>query len=181
MSVAKTARFEREDWLSLGLKVLAREGPEALTLERLTAAARKTRGSFYHHFPDHDAFLAALAAHWRKTSVETNIAAAEAARGKRETLARRTAALDHALERNMRRLGASAPLIAEEVARVDLMRIAYLKALFQTELGLGAEDALARARIQHAYFVGAQMVFPDADDRFRLRLQKTLGATLWKK
>ncbi|HRP09706.1 MAG TPA: helix-turn-helix domain-containing protein [Terricaulis sp.] len=174
-------RFGREDWIALGLAALARSGPEALTLERVTAAAGKTRGSFYHHFADHEAFLAALGARWRETSTETPIATTERQRGRRsDTLARRTAAIDHALERNLRRLAASEPAIAREVKRVDEARIRYLVKLFRDELGVSPAEALARARIQHAYFVGAQMVFPEADARFRLRLQKTLGATLWR-
>ena len=39
-------RLGREDWIGLGLMLLARHGPEALTIERLTDAANKTRGSF---------------------------------------------------------------------------------------------------------------------------------------
>src|SRR5690606_15643223 len=101
----------------------------------------------------------------------------ERQRGRRsDTLARRTAAIDHALERNLRRLAAVEPAIAREVKRVDEARIRYLVKLFRDELGVSPAKALARARIQHAYFVGAQMVFPDADAQFRLRLQKTLGA-----
>lgn len=175
-------RFGREDWLDLGLTQLSRRGPEAMTLEKLTEAAQKTRGSFYHHFADHQAFLAALGARWRETSTETPIAAVETQAGKRpEALARRTADIDHALERNMRRLAAGEPVVAREVKRVDEARIRYLVALFRSELALSAAEALSRARIQHSYFVGAQMVFPEADARFRLALQKTLGATLWRK
>ena len=178
------SRFGREDWIELGLTLLSKHGPEALTVERLTEAARKTRGSFYHHFEDHPAFLAALGARWREHSTEAPIAQADAAlkAGKRrDALARSTAEIDHALERNIRRLAASEPAVAREVARTDQLRIDYLARLFRSELGLSAEDALQRARIQHSYFVGAQMVFPDADARFRLALQKTLGATLWRK
>lgn len=176
-------RFEREDWIDLGLAALSKHGPDALTVERLTEAAQRTRGSFYHHFEDHLAFLVALAVRWRAVNIDRPIAEIEAERGRdgrRESLARRTAVLDHALERNMRRLAAREPAIAREVARGDAARIAYLVRLFRSELGLAPKEALARARIQHAYFVGAEMVFPDADAKFRLALQKTLGATLWR-
>lgn len=176
-------RLGREDWVALGLSQLARHGPEALTLERVTAAAGKTRGSFYHHFEDHAAFLAALAERWSADDASI-IAQAEAdtLKGKRrETLARRTADIDHALERELRRLAASEPIIAEAVAASDARRISYLVRIFRAELGLAADEALARARIQHCFFVGLQGVFPDADARFRLRLQATLGATLWQK
>ena len=177
------ARIARADWIELGLHLLAKRGPEALTLERLTEAAGKTRGSFYHHFEDHPDFLGALAERWREET-DSAIAEAEAAAAagrRRETLARRSAKIDHALERELRRLAASEPIIAAAVAEVDERRINYVARLFRAELGLDANEALARARIQHCAFVGAQMVFPDADERFRLKLEAALGRTLWRK
>ena len=177
-------RFAREDWIDLGLAMLAKHGPEGLTLERMTEAAAKTRGSFYHHFEHHEAFLAALAERWLAQETDAVIALTEAAAraGKRrETLARRAAKVDHALERQLRRLAASAPVIAEAVAHADQRRIEYVARLFRSELGLGQTEALARARIEHCAFVGAQMVFPSADERFLLTLAATLGRTLWRK
>lgn len=176
-------RYGREDWIALGLDALSKAGPEALTIERITAAASKTRGSFYHHFEDHASFLAALGEAWLERDTRAVIAAADRALKtgeRRETLARQTATIDHALERELRRLAAKEPAIAAFVARSDEQRIAYLVRLFRSELGLTGEEALSRARIQHSFFVGAQMVFPNADARFRLKLQKTLGATLWR-
>lgn len=182
-TVKGKARYGREDWIELGLSLLGRHGPEALTIERLTAAAKKTRGSFYHHFEDHQAFLAALGEHWLATEIDAKIAEIDklTLSGKRrEALARHAAGIDCALERELRRLAASEPVIATVVARSDERRIAYLVRLFRSELGLDVADALTRARLQHCYFVGAQMVFPEAEPRFRLNLQKTLGATLWR-
>jgi hypothetical protein len=84
------------------------------------------------------------------------------------------------LERELRRLAAVAPTIADIVARSDARRIAYVARLFRSELGLDEAEALARARIQHCTFVGAQLVFPAADERFRLKLESTLNHTLWR-
>ncbi len=176
-------RLGREDWIGLGLSLLAQRGPEALTLEQLTLAAKKTRGSFYHHFEDHSAFLAALGEHWLATEIEAKIAEIDAVAvggDRRKALAQHAAQIDHALEMQLRRLAASEPVIADIVAQSDAMRIAYLVRLFRSELGLDAGEALTRARLQHCYFVGAQMVFPDADARFQLKLQKALGAALWR-
>lgn len=176
-------RFERDDWIKLGLSLLARKGPEALTIERLTESARKTRGSFYHHFEDQKTFLAALGAYWLAQEIDGRIDEIDrqALKGsRREALARHAAQIDHALERQLRRLAAHEPTVAEIVARSDEKRIAYLVRLFRSELGLDAGEALTRARIQHAFFVGAQMVFPDANPRFQLNLQKAMGAALWQ-
>lgn len=181
---AAKPRFGAGDWIALGMRLLGQEGPDGLTIERLTQMAKKTRGSFYHHFPDHQAFLAALGAQWLKREIDDKIAEIDrlAVGGRRrETLAWHAASIDHAFERELRRLAAKEPVVAAIVARSDEKRIAYLVRLFRSELGLPADEALARARIQHSYFVGAQMVFPDADARFRLKLQKTLGATLWRR
>lgn len=177
-------RFEREDWIDLGLALLSEHGPEALTVDRLTQAAGKTRGSFYHHFADQQGFLAAMGAYWLGREIDAVIADIDQKTATcgdpREALARHAAEIDHALERGLRRLAASEPVIADVVTKSDERRIRYLVRLFQSALGLSASDALARARVQHCCFVGAQMVFPDEDARFRLRLQKAIGATVWR-
>src|SRR5262245_24621484 len=101
-------RFRREDWIELGLSLLTEHGPDGLTIERLTEAAVKTRGSFYHHFVDHQAFLSALGEHWleRDSAIIAQAEAALRTGERRSTLARTTADIDHALERALRRLAA---------------------------------------------------------------------------
>ena len=164
--------------------MLLEHGYNGLGVGPLLEAAQVPKGSFYHHFEDHQDFLAALGAHWLAREIDGKIAEIDrlALAGKRrEALARHAAGIDHAFERELRRLAAKEPVIADVVAQSDERRIAYLVRLFRSELGLDGAEALARARVQHAFFVGAQMVFPEADARFRLNLQKTLGATLWRK
>ena len=63
------SRFEKSEWLKLAQDVLKSDGPAALTLERLTTAAGKTRGSFYHHFNSRDEFLRALMLDWQAASL----------------------------------------------------------------------------------------------------------------
>ena len=50
----------REEWINHGLSALDASGPDALSLAALAARAGVTKGSFYHHFEDHDAFVAGL-------------------------------------------------------------------------------------------------------------------------
>ncbi len=68
------SRLTREDWLDLGLKRLSEAGPDALKLDAICAAAKKTKGSFYHHFEDIEAFNAALVARWSEKSTADIIA-----------------------------------------------------------------------------------------------------------
>ena len=59
-----SARASPADWCAAGLALLRDEGIDAVTVDRLCAALEKTKGSFYHHFRDLDAYLASLLARW---------------------------------------------------------------------------------------------------------------------
>src|SRR5271154_5169142 len=106
-------RFAKTDWLQLGERLLSEEGPQALSLERLTEAAGRTKGSFYHHFQSRDGFLAALAAHWRDRGGEP---AARPPRDDPSPAAGRALRLDapfqlnQPFERALRRLAVSEPV-----------------------------------------------------------------------
>ena len=68
-SIHYMSRFGKSHWLDLGQTLLKTEGPAALTIERMTASAGKTRGSFYHHFKSRNAFLEAMIAAWQRSSL----------------------------------------------------------------------------------------------------------------
>src|ERR1700679_183310 len=59
MNVATIGRFTRLDWLTLGEQRLSADGPGALSLERLTQAAGRGKGSFWKHFQSPPFFLSA--------------------------------------------------------------------------------------------------------------------------
>lgn len=159
-------RFASEDWLQLGERLLKAEGPGALTIERLTAAAGKTRGSFYHHFKGRDAFLEALLAAWQQATTETLAARLEdaaSAEAKTEILRGVSMALDGKLERALRQLAAAEPLVAEHLARVDEIRIqglAGMVALLQPDVA----DPYSYAFVQYASVVGGQWLLHAPDD-----------------
>src|ERR1700686_2420328 len=78
---AMTDQLSAKDWLDQGLKVLAESGFTALKAEPLAKAMGGSRGSFYWHFADIDAFHAAILKHWREVAAEQIIANVEAAAG----------------------------------------------------------------------------------------------------
>ena len=161
------ARFSRDDWLVLGLAQLSAYGPDGLRIEPLCAAAARTRGSFYHHFDDHDAFIAALLDQWREWSTDGVIEMVELEAeisGRRGRLNALAAGLDQQMEVAIRRFAATNPQAAKAVAEVDETRIAYLAGMNEEELA--ADEARARllAEIEYAAFIGFQHLFPDADE-----------------
>jgi AcrR family transcriptional regulator len=59
-----TSRVSAEDWIELGLTLLAEEGLAGIKVDRLCARMGVTKGSFYWHFTDLSAYLEALASRW---------------------------------------------------------------------------------------------------------------------
>ncbi len=182
----RSARFRISDWLDLGLDQLRAEGPAGLTVERLCDAAGRTRGSFYHHFEDHNAFIRSLMAHWQKLQTDDVIAKVEAvgdATRRPQELSLIASGLDHRLDVAMRRLGSANAVAAEYVNRVDDMRVAYLVKLYMEAAGVAESRALDLARLEYAAFVGSQVLWPEAgrdelskmDAVFQSLVQAALG------
>ena len=153
-------RFSRANWLELGLAALAEDGPAGLTIEALCRRAGKTKGSFYAHFSAIEAYLAALAGHWRENFTLRLMQAAdqgEAAGERLIALDRMALALDFRVERGMRRLAQLDAGVAATCTAVDRERIGYLARLHE-EAGRTPEEALALARVEYAAFVGFQQL-----------------------
>lgn len=165
-SITLVSRFGRSDWLKLGQDLLKREGPSALTLERLTASAGKTRGSFYHHFSSRDVFLEALIENWQASSLTAlaeRLQNAGSPKAKQAVMRGVALEWDAAFERQLRHLAAQEPLVAELVAKVDELRIQGLASMIRI-LQPDAEDADALAFVQYASVVGGQMLLKASDD-----------------
>lgn len=157
----RPARFSRADWLALGLAALAEQGPAGLTVEALCRRAGKTKGSFYAHFEAIEAYLAALAAHWRETHTQRLMQEAdkgEAADDRLMALDRMALALDARVEQGMRRLAQLDAGVAAVCAGVDRERIGYLARLHGETGRFRPQEALALARVEYAAFVGFQQL-----------------------
>lgn len=171
------ARFSRDDWLVLGLAQLSAHGPEGLRIDQLCAAAARTRGSFYHHFNDLEAFITALLDHWREWNTDGVIEMVELEAeisGKRGRLNALAAGLDQQMEVAIRRFAATNANAAIAVAEVDETRIAYLARMNKEERGTGDDCARMLAEIEYAAFIGFQHLFPDADEARLIEIGETL-------
>jgi len=149
-------QLSAKDWLDQGLKVLATRGVTALKAEPLAKAMGVSRGSFYWHFTDVDAFHAAILTHWREVAAERIIANVEAASGSenpRALLLRQAFGGELALEKAVRTWAAHEPAAQNAVQAIDRRRLSYVENLLKTS-GFSPGTARARAQILYWAFVG---------------------------
>lgn len=174
-------RFAKKDWLDLGLSCLAREGGAALTVEALCHAAGRTRGSFYHHFADHDTFLEELFSAWKQRNT---LDVAEAIMRQPQTRRAKTLSdianmLDQDLERAVRQFAQTNAIAGRIVRDVDRIRTEFVVGLYR-EAGL--EESLARdvAKLEYAAYVGSQVVWPEMSAQERIRLDQRFASMVVK-
>ncbi|MEM9385508.1 MAG: helix-turn-helix domain-containing protein [Pseudomonadota bacterium] len=151
--------MSRDDWIAHGSRVLAQNGVAALKAEPLARQLGVSRGSFYWHFQDIQAFHRAVLEHWRARSTLQVIRRIEARRADRlATLMGEAFEASWELERAVRAWASQATWVAEEVAQVDEVRLTFLEQLLLSE-GLSASTARARALLLYWAALG-QMLTP---------------------
>jgi len=163
MAIGKRESLTANDWTSAALDALARGGLGAVAVEPLAKSLGTTKGSFYWHFTDRNALIAAALERWEQRDTDRVIAAVD-----------RTPDVATRLRKLLRLVftavvgdpGAGAgsvelalqatathPLVAPTLARVTERRLAYLTSLF-AELGLSQARARDRGLLAYAAFLG---------------------------
>jgi AcrR family transcriptional regulator len=151
-----TDQLSARDWLDQGLRTLAESGFTALKAEPLAKAMGVSRGSFYWHFADVEAFHAAILKHWREVAAEQVIVDLEKASDNGEPLPlllRRAFSGRLALEKAVRSWATLDPLARSAVQAIDRRRLNYVAGLLKAA-GLAPAVARARAQILYWAFLG---------------------------
>ena len=152
MVLPMNRQLAARDWVAEAVRHLAGHGIDAVRVERLAAAMKVSKGSFYWHFKDLAALRAAMLAEWETHGTSVIIARVEAhdgdARARLRELARIVFAAEGSLERQIRAWAAHDAAAASVLDRVDTRRIAYVEALFVTA---GFDTAIARTRSVFLY------------------------------
>ncbi len=147
-------RLGPEEWVSAGLKALAKSGASALKADTLAGRLGVSRGSFYWHFADVPAFHAAVLRRWREIALENIIAELESTSDDRlETLLHRAFAAGSGIERAVRAWATADAGARAAVEAVDVERIRYLRKLL-VDAGIPAGIAATRARIMNWTYLG---------------------------
>ncbi|GAA1560767.1 TetR/AcrR family transcriptional regulator [Kribbella lupini] len=163
MPRGKRESLTADDWIRAALGALAQGGVAAVAVEPLAKSLGTTKGSFYWHFADRNALLAAALDHWEKRDTDRVIAAVDTTQdaatrlrallrltftsileGSRDT----AGAVELALQAN-----ASHDLVSPTLTRVTKRRLAFLTSLF-TEQGLSPARARDRALLAYTAFLG---------------------------
>ncbi len=137
----KKSRLSREEWLAEALHVLA-EDPTHLRVDQLAQRLGVSKGSFYWHFENREAFVHALAEYWKDADTMSVVRAIGAVDGGpkeqfremiRTIVQERMARYDFAVRAWARIEPSIAPIIRE----VDEIRMNNVRSLFA---GMGFEE-----------------------------------------
>lgn len=170
---SEARRLDANAWADAALTELAEHGIDGVRVEVLAKLLRVTKGSFYWHFKDRDALLAAMLERWRRRATLLLIERLDRAgsspadrlsellrlpmRGQRSVLAAE-------IELAIRLWGRTDPRARSALEEVDDLRLEYLTRLF-VEVGCSKELARARAILAYSYLrVGASLINPDATE-----------------
>ena len=159
-----TPRLSVTDWITAGLELLAEDGIGGVKIQRLCERLGVTKGSFYWHFTDLDAFLGAMAKHWEDGArIFRDRFTEMAQRDAKQTL---TDAVSYSLEsrlgrleRAMRDWSRSDPRARAAIDASDQLAFASLVSSFEL-LGFTHEEADIRAKTLFFAGVGFSDVGP---------------------
>ena len=148
------ARLSVEDWVQGALDVLAEEGFAAVAVEPLAKRLGVTKGSFYWHFKDRNALIAAVLEEWERVETESVIQWLEKYPTGQERVTRllRRALDDRASSDHYLALAAAGhPLVEEALQRVSARRLGYLQECYAQ---MGVKHPKERAHVAYATYIG---------------------------
>jgi AcrR family transcriptional regulator len=153
-------RLTRSAWLDHGLRILARQGADALKVGALATGLNVSRGSFYWHFKDISAFRLQLLQRWQERTtdqviegIDTSIVGA----ARLTHLMKLAFNEDRSLDRAIRAMASTDTDVAKMVASVDARRVGYM-AKWLIEAGVESQRALPRAEFLYWAYIGQSAV-----------------------
>jgi len=159
------AEQRRKKWIEAGLAALARGGVEEVRVEVLAKDLGVTKGGFYRSFPDHRTLLDAILENWGQGRIAAIEKQAHLDGGPaRDRLwdliglySGRFNPRGMAIELAIRQWARSDDAAARITAEVDAARLKSVAELYGA-LGLGREEAEARAFLFYAFLFGQSLL-----------------------
>ncbi|MCK6580025.1 MAG: TetR/AcrR family transcriptional regulator [Anaerolineae bacterium] len=154
------ARKTKRSWLEEGVRALAELGADRLTIDVLTGRMGVTKGSFYHHFASHDAFVEALLTFWEEEGALSIMQYLDRYPTPAEKLTRLleiTTASHYAEEAAFRAWALQNAQVKAVQMRIDAERLIYLKTLCRALIAAPA-PADHMAELLYLTYVGGQQI-----------------------
>ncbi len=157
--------LDAQRWEEAALDAFERGGAAAVAVEPLARRLGVTKGSFYWHFKNRQALLAAAVARWERLHVDAPLdAAARIADPARRLEAILGAASSKPPTIFLKMLeGVDEPVVQAAVSRAAELRVAFLERAFR-DLGLTPATAHRQALLTYAAYVGRALLGRDAPD-----------------
>jgi AcrR family transcriptional regulator len=157
-SAPSGSRLTADDWIQAGFSTIADEGLKAVKIDRLCERLDVTKGSFYWHFSDIEAYRRALADSWGQLrDIERRSFAGLDELEPRERLVRMMASLisprQWALERALREWARTDPAMAASIRASDRWVFKAVRKAF-LDYGFDPDEAEFRARASFAVGIG---------------------------
>ncbi|MBN8712953.1 MAG: TetR/AcrR family transcriptional regulator [Xanthomonadales bacterium] len=156
-SKPERTRLSAKDWELAALEGIAEQGIRALAVETLARKLGVTKGSFYWHFRNREALLIAALERWERDGAAEIIVPIERIADPRQRLPalfRRVAhqLLTHRVYAALLK-AMDDPHVVAVMARASQRRMQFLTTIYR-EAGLDPPEALNRARLTYAAYVG---------------------------
>jgi AcrR family transcriptional regulator len=145
------------DWIAAAMETIVERGVAAVAVEPLAVRLGATKGSFYHHFTNRDALIAAALEDWETSQTEAVIAhldlIAEPAERLRAVIAAAFADSAGGMRDAALLAAATHPLVKPVVDRVTQRRLRYFAEAYR-QLGLTKPRARRRALMLYLSYIG---------------------------
>lgn len=160
---ATSTRLRADDWLIAALDIMVDEGIGGVKVQRLCDRLGVTKGSFYWHFTDLDAFLGELARRWADDGAESHGKIDVDTGDPRATLLLAMQVFADRRNRNlaraMREWAQTDPRAKAAIAKADRALYERIKAIME-QLGFDETEAAVRAKVLYYSGVGFAHVGP---------------------
>ena len=144
-----SSRLRAEDWLVAALDLMVDDGIAGVKIQRLCDRLGVTKGSFYWHFSDLDAFLGELASRWAEDSAQIKTTLGDEAAPETSLLDAMRVFADRRnlnLARAMRDWAQTDPRARAAIRQADQAVFERVRELFVAD-GFDDADAEVRAKI----------------------------------
>ncbi len=154
------ATVSKQDWIRAGFRALRDGGIEAVRVEPTADSLDVTKGSFYWHFDNRQAWLDAMLADWERVGTDQIIELVNAAAGdpkkRLRTLMGAATESDQTgdiIEARLRAWASTDEAAADAIGRIDARRVQFVVDILQ-EIGIPRRQAELRSGALYRMLIG---------------------------